>query len=47
VVLLGALAALIDIPLEVWESTLERLPERILSLNQQAFAAGRRIPLPA
>jgi indolepyruvate ferredoxin oxidoreductase beta subunit len=47
VVLLGALAALLDIPLEVWESTLERLPERILTLNQQAFAAGRRIPLAA
>ena len=43
VVLLGALSGLIDIPLEVWESTLERLPERILALNQQAFAAGRQL----
>lgn len=47
VVLLGVLAALVDIPLEVWESTLERLPERIRSLNQQAFAAGRQILVPA
>lgn len=43
VVLLGALAARLDIPLEVWESTLERLPERIRPLNRQAFAAGRRL----
>jgi len=47
VLLLGALSTLIDIPLQVWESTLERLPERIRSLNQQAFAAGRELPLPA
>ena len=47
VVLLGALSGLIDIPLEVWERTLERLPDRILSLNRQAFAAGRQLLVPA
>ncbi|UCF18197.1 MAG: indolepyruvate oxidoreductase subunit beta [Gemmatimonadota bacterium] len=42
VVLLGTLAESLDIPLEVWEATLrERIPERLLSLNQRAFAAGR------
>jgi indolepyruvate ferredoxin oxidoreductase beta subunit len=42
VVLLGALAASLDIPQQVWQETLEeRVPERLLSLNQQAFAAGR------
>lgn len=46
VVLLGALSALLDIPQAVWESTLERLPERIRSLNQRAFAAGRELFAP-
>ena len=41
VIVLGALAALLDIPADVWEQTLEsRIPKQILALNQQAFAAG-------
>jgi indolepyruvate ferredoxin oxidoreductase beta subunit len=42
VVLLGALAERIDIPSEIWEQTIDqRIPERFLSLNRAAFAAGR------
>jgi len=42
VVLLGALAEKLEIPSEIWEQTIEqRIPERFLSLNQAAFAAGR------
>jgi len=41
VVMLGALAAALDIPDEAWEQTLEtRIPERFLNLNREAFAAG-------
>jgi indolepyruvate ferredoxin oxidoreductase beta subunit len=41
-VMLGKLTAYLEIPAEVWEETLRgRIPERFLSLNQQAFAAGR------
>jgi len=44
VVLLGALAASLDIPAEVWDETLKtRIPEKFLSLNQQAFSTGRQI----
>ena len=44
VVLLGALAASLDIPDEVWDETLKtRIPEKFLSLNQQAFSTGRQI----
>jgi indolepyruvate ferredoxin oxidoreductase beta subunit len=47
VVLLGALSESLDIPQETWESTLrERIPEKLLALNQQAFAAGRQLPTP-
>jgi indolepyruvate ferredoxin oxidoreductase beta subunit len=42
VILLGTLAAHLDIPQTVWDETLrERIPGRILTLNQKAFAAGR------
>ena len=42
VILLGTLAAHLDIPPEVWDRTLsERIPERLLELNKKAFAAGR------
>ncbi len=42
VVLLGALAEKLEIPSEIWEQTIDqRIPERFLSLNQAAFAAGR------
>ena len=42
VLLLGALAAQLDIPIEVWDETLKRrIPSQLLTLNQQAFAAGR------
>jgi indolepyruvate ferredoxin oxidoreductase beta subunit len=41
VILLGALAARLDIPEDVWERTLEeRIPPKLLKLNQRAFAAG-------
>jgi indolepyruvate ferredoxin oxidoreductase beta subunit len=44
VVLLGALAELLDIPQEVWGKTFEeRIPAALLTLNQQAFAAGRLV----
>jgi indolepyruvate ferredoxin oxidoreductase beta subunit len=44
VVLLGALAALLEIPEQVWDETLKaRIPEKLLSLNQQAFSNGRQI----
>ena len=42
VVLLGALAELLDISDELWNETLNnRIPERFLSLNLEAFKAGR------
>ena len=41
VVMLGALAAALDIADEVWAQTLDqRIPERFSSLNREAFAAG-------
>jgi indolepyruvate ferredoxin oxidoreductase beta subunit len=44
VVLLGALAEQLDIPQSVWEETLQdRIPEKLSSINQQAFAAGRQL----
>jgi indolepyruvate ferredoxin oxidoreductase beta subunit len=44
VILLGALAEHLDIPDPVWEATLrERIPEKLLELNQRAFAAGREL----
>lgn len=49
VILLGALAGRLDIPREVWEKTLAgRIPQRLLPLNQKAFAAGLgSVPEPA
>lgn len=42
VVLLGTLATRLDIPLDVWDDTLEkRIPERLLELNRKAFRSGR------
>ena len=42
VVLLGALAELLEIPDEVWNKILEtRIPEKFRELNRAAFAAGR------
>jgi indolepyruvate ferredoxin oxidoreductase beta subunit len=42
VILLGALSMRLDIPTEVWDRTLEeRIPPKLLELNQRAFAAGR------
>ena len=46
VVLLGALSGSLDIPQETWATTLqERIPEKLLALNQQAFAAGRQLTM--
>jgi indolepyruvate ferredoxin oxidoreductase beta subunit len=42
VVLLGKLAEFLDIPDEIWDRVLQkRIPERLLDLNQRAFAAAR------
>jgi len=42
VVLLGALAELLDIPEGVWNETLAtRIPEKFQELNQEAFSTGR------
>jgi len=42
VVMLGALSALLPIPLETWEKTLRhRLPPRYLEPNLRAFASGQ------
>lgn len=42
VIMLGTLAASLDIPAEVWAKTLEeRIPVQLLELNQRAFAAGQ------
>lgn len=44
VIILGTLAAHLDIPQAVWARTLEeRIPERLLALNQGAFAAGMEL----
>jgi indolepyruvate ferredoxin oxidoreductase beta subunit len=41
VIVLGALAPHLDIPLQVWQRTLEeRIPEKLLALNREAFNAG-------
>jgi indolepyruvate ferredoxin oxidoreductase beta subunit len=46
VVLLGALSGSLGIPQETWQGTLqERIPEKLLALNQQAFAAGRQLTM--
>jgi indolepyruvate ferredoxin oxidoreductase beta subunit len=43
-ILLGALSQHLDIPQDVWEQTLrERIPERYLAINQEAFAAGAEL----
>lgn len=42
VVLLGRLAEFLDISDDIWDRVLrERIPERLLDLNQRAFAAAR------
>ena len=42
VVLLGALSAQLEIPLETWEEVMAlRIPAKYLELNRQAFLAGR------
>jgi len=44
VILLGTLAAYLDIPEAVWDETLQnRIPGRLLTLNQKAFAAGQEL----
>ena len=44
VVLLGALAEMLDLSDEVWNETLEsRIPERFRDLNKKAFATGRQL----
>jgi indolepyruvate ferredoxin oxidoreductase beta subunit len=47
VVLLGALSSLIgEVPSEIWLQVIgERVPEKYIELNRQAFAAGRQVGL--
>lgn len=49
VILLGALAARLDLPQSAWDDTLAaRIPTQLLELNRDAFAAGRdAVPSPA
>ena len=48
VVLLGALAELLEIPDEVWNETLtKRIPEKFRDLNREAFSTGREFATPA
>jgi indolepyruvate ferredoxin oxidoreductase beta subunit len=42
VVLLGALSTFMEVPEQVWQRAIAlRVPERLVALNQQAFAVGR------
>jgi indolepyruvate ferredoxin oxidoreductase beta subunit len=44
VIVLGALAPHLDIPLTVWQQTLEeRIPKQLLTLNREAFTAGNEL----
>lgn len=44
VIVLGALAPHLDIPLKVWQQTLEeRIPKQLLALNREAFSAGNEL----
>jgi len=44
VILLGTLAAHLDIPRSVWDETLEgRIPARLLDLNRKAFEVGQEL----
>ena len=44
VVLVGALAARLDIPIEVWEETVaERVPQKTVEANLAALRAGRAV----
>lgn len=44
VIMLGTLAANLDIPAGIWARTLEeRIPASLLDLNQRAFAAGQAL----
>ena len=44
VILLGALAAHLDIPQAVWDETLGgRIPAKLLDLNRKAFAVGQEL----
>jgi indolepyruvate ferredoxin oxidoreductase beta subunit len=46
VVLLGTLAEFLDIPADVWDSVMQdRIPEKLLSLNRQAFEAGAGVTI--
>jgi indolepyruvate ferredoxin oxidoreductase beta subunit len=47
-VLLGVLSTLIqDVPPDIWPQVVEeRVPERFIEVNRQAFEAGRRAGLP-
>ncbi len=45
VVLMGVLARFMDFPQEVWQDALKaRIPEKLLALNQKAFAFGYDYP---
>jgi indolepyruvate ferredoxin oxidoreductase beta subunit len=45
VVMLGAMAALTDLPEKVWEQAIDQvLPERLRAVNHRAFRLGYGIP---
>lgn len=45
VVLMGVLARFMDFPQDVWQDALKaRIPEKLLALNQKAFASGYDYP---
>ncbi|UCF97102.1 MAG: indolepyruvate oxidoreductase subunit beta [Spirochaetaceae bacterium] len=44
IMLLGALSSLIDLPVSVWEQTIEKyVPSKLLGVNMRAFQAGRQL----
>ena len=44
IMLLGALSGLLQLPLEIWEQTIEKyVPARLIAVNRRAFQAGREL----
>jgi indolepyruvate ferredoxin oxidoreductase beta subunit len=44
IMLLGALSCLLELPVSVWEQTIEKyVPSKLLSVNRRAFQAGREL----
>jgi indolepyruvate ferredoxin oxidoreductase beta subunit len=44
IMLLGALSALLELPVEVWEQTIEKyVPSKLIEVNRRAFQTGRAL----